>query len=172
MPSCSTPTSASGASGPGARDLFARGASRGGDVRPAPRIGGMSELPNVRPATPEAPQQAAGTRRALSAIDLLAFACQLFAFATFAIWGFAAWDFPLNLVFGIGAPVAAILLWALFVSPRAVLMVHPFVRALVELFVYASATIAWWSMDQAWVGLVFGVIAVTCGVIAGRRRLS
>ncbi|SDQ77294.1 YrdB family protein [Microbacterium sp. cf332] len=132
----------------------------------------MSDLPNVRPAEPEAPQQAPGTRRSLSAIELVAFACQLFAFVTFAVWGFAAWDFPLNLVAGIGAPIVAILLWALFVSPRAVLAVHPFVRALVELFVYASATIAWWSMGHAWIGLVFGVVAVASGVVAGRRRLA
>ncbi|QLD12487.1 YrdB family protein [Microbacterium oleivorans] len=132
----------------------------------------MSDLPHVRPAQPEAPQQAPGTRPALSAIDLLAFACQLFAFATFAIWGFAAWDFPLNVVAGIGAPIVAILLWALFVSPRAVLIVHPFVRALVELLVYASATIAWWSMGHAWIGLVFGAVAVTFGVLSGRRRLA
>ncbi|GLJ78364.1 YrdB family protein [Microbacterium imperiale] len=132
----------------------------------------MSDLPNVRPAQPEAPQQAPGTRPALSPIELLAFACQLFAFATFAIWGFAAWDFPGNIVAGIAAPVAAVLLWALFVSPRAVFVVHPFVRALVELFVYASATIAWWSMGHAWIGLVFGVVAVTFGLLSGRRRLA
>nr|BFF08859.1 hypothetical protein GCM10025699_01620 [Microbacterium flavescens] len=64
------------------------------------------------------------------------------------------------------------MVWALFVSPRAVFAVHPFVRALVELLVYASATIAWWSMDQAWIGLGFGVVAVTIGVIAGRRRFA
>lgn len=50
--------------------------------------------------------------------------------------------------------------------------VHPFVRALVELLVYASATIAWWSLGQAWIGLIFGLIAVTVGVIAGRRRFA
>ena len=115
---------------------------------------------------------APGTRAPLSPLDLLAFVCELFAFATLAIWGFALWPFPWNIVAGIGAPVLAILLWALFVSPRAVLAVHPFVRAIVELLVYLSATIAWWSLGFAWVGLVFGVIAVTAGVLAGRRRLA
>jgi hypothetical protein len=62
--------------------------------------------------------------------------------------------------------------WALFVSPRAVFTVHPFVRAFVELLVYAAATIAWWSLGQTWTGLIFGVVAVTIGVIAGRRRLA
>lgn len=113
-----------------------------------------------------------GTRAPLSAVDLLAFACELFAFFTFAFWGFAGWAVPLNIAFGIGTPVAALLLWALFVSPRAVLNVHPFVRAVIELLIYAGATIAWWSMGQTWVGLVFAVVAVTAGLLSGRRRFA
>ncbi len=109
---------------------------------------------------------------ALTAVDILAFLCEMFAFVTLAIWGFAVWPLPWNIVVGIGAPLIAILVWALFVSPRAVFPVHPFVRAAVELFVYVSATIAWWAMDQAWIGLVFGVVAVVVGLIAGRRRLA
>jgi len=122
----------------------------------------------ARPASTAAP--APGTQAPLSGVDILAFVCELFAFATLAIWGFVAWPFPWNIVAGIGAPVLAIAVWALFVSPRAVLAVHPFVRGVVELLVYLSATIAWWSMGLSWVGLVFGVVAVTVGVIAGRRR--
>lgn len=114
----------------------------------------------------------AGTRPALSVVDVLAVLCELFAFGTLAFWGFAAWPFPWNIVAGIVAPVLAILLWALFVSPRAVIVVHPFLRAVVELLVYVSATIAWWSVGLVWVGLIFGVIAVTVGVLAGRRRLA
>lgn len=130
----------------------------------------MSDASGARSSAPA--EQAPGTRPPLSAIDLLAFVCELFAFASLAIWGFAMWPFPWNIVVGIGAPVLAILVWALFVSPRAVLAVHPFVRALVELLVYAAATAAWWSMGNAWIGLVFGVIAVTIGAIAGRRRFA
>lgn len=128
----------------------------------------MSETPRVTPSAPLEP----GTRAPLSAIDVLAFVCELFAFVSLAIWGFAMWSFPWNIVVGVGAPILAILLWALFVSPRAVLAVHPFIRAVVELLVYASATLAWWSLGFTWVGLIFGVIAVTVGLIAGRRRLA
>lgn len=131
----------------------------------------MAELPRVRPEVPAEPLPA-GTRAPLHAMDLLAFVCELFALGTLALWGFTAWALPWNIVAGLGAPLLAILVWALFVSPRAVVRVHPFVRALVELLVYAAATIAWWSMGQAWVGLVFGVIAVTAGLLAGRRRLA
>lgn len=113
-----------------------------------------------------------GMRAPLSAVDVIAFVCELFAFATLAFWGFAMWPFPWNIVAGIAAPVAAILVWALFVSPRAVLAVHPFIRAVVELLVYVSATLAWWSMGLTWVGLAFAVVAVTVGVLAGRRRLA
>lgn len=130
----------------------------------------MSELPRVSPERPSEP--ASGTRAPLSGIDLLAFACELFAFATLAFWGFVAWTLPWNIVVGVGAPLLAIIVWALFVSPRAVFAVHPFIRAVVELLVYVSATIAWWAMGQAWVGLVFGVVAVTSGVLAGRRRFA
>lgn len=130
----------------------------------------MSDLPRVAPERPAEP--APGTRAPLAAIDILAFVCELFAFATLAFWGFVAWPFPWNVVVGIAAPVAAILVWALFVSPRAVFAVHPFVRAAVELLVYVSATIAWWSLGQAWIGLAFAVVAVTTGVIAGRRRFA
>jgi hypothetical protein len=126
----------------------------------------MSDLPHVRAEAPPEP----GMRRPLSAVEIVSFVCQLFAFGTLAFWGFAAWEFPWNLVFGIGAPLAAILLWALFVSPRAVFAVHPFVRAIVELLVYASATIAWWSIGETWIGLGFAVVAVVFGALSGRRR--
>ncbi|GAA3030053.1 YrdB family protein [Microbacterium dextranolyticum] len=138
----------------------------------------MSDLPHVRPTAPEAPLPAAdaarspGTRPSLDAVDVLAFLCELFAFGTLAVWGFTAWPFPGNIVAGIGAPVVAILLWAMFVSPRAVFVVHPFVRALVELLVYASATIVWWTSGSAWIGVAFAVVAIAVGLVSGRRRLA
>ncbi len=117
-------------------------------------------------------ERPAGTRAPLNAIDLVAFLCEIVAFIALAVWGFTAWPFPWNIVLGLAAPIAAILLWALFVSPRAVFAVHPFVRGIVELFVYAAATAALWSMGLAWVGIAYAVVAVTVGVIAGRRRLA
>jgi hypothetical protein len=131
----------------------------------------MSDLPAVRPEKPAEPLPA-GTRAPLSALDLLSFACALFAVATLAFWGFTAWEMPWNIVMGIAAPVGALVLWGLIVSPRAVLRVHPFVRSLVELLIFVAATIAWWSAGQTWIGIGFGVVAVTVGVLTGRRRLA
>lgn len=131
----------------------------------------MADLPVVRPEAPAEPLPE-GMRPPLHVTDVLALVCELFALATLSIWGFAAWELPWNIVAGIGAPVLAIVVWALFVSPRAMVRVHPFVRALVELLVYAAATIAWWSMGHAAIGIGFAVIAVTIGLITGRRRLA
>ena len=128
----------------------------------------MTDSRNVRAQAPLAP----GMRPRPSALEIGSVICGLFAFVTLAIWGFLAWPFPWNIVAGIGAPLLALLVWALFVSPRAVLAVHPFIRAIVELFVYAAATIAWWSMGQAWIGLIFAIVAVTFGAVNGRRRLG
>ncbi|MFT4306463.1 MAG: YrdB family protein [Microbacterium sp.] len=123
--------------------------------------------------TPNAPVELpAGTRAPLSAVDVLAFACEIVAFLTLAFWGFAGWPFAWNILLGLGTPAVAILLWALFVSPRAVLAVHPFVRAIVELLVYAAATAAFWDMSLTWVGLAYALVAVTTGLVSGRRRIA
>ncbi|WP_405373079.1 MULTISPECIES: YrdB family protein [unclassified Microbacterium] len=131
----------------------------------------MSDLPTVRPATPAEPGIPAGVRAPLSALDILSFLCTLVAVGTLAVWGFTAWDLPWNIVIGIGAPLVTLVLWGLFVSPRAVFPVHPFARGLIELLIFVSATIIWWSAGQAWIGLGFGVVAVVIGVLAGRKRL-
>lgn len=128
----------------------------------------MTDTPHVSAQAPLAP----GMRPRPTAIEIGSVLCGIVAFVTLAIWGFTGWPFPWNIVAGIGAPLLALLVWALFVSPRAVLAVHPFVRAIVELFVYAAATIALWSMGQAWIGLLFAVVAVTFGALNGRRRLG
>jgi len=130
----------------------------------------MSDTPHTTSAQPAEP--APGMRAPLSAIDVLAFVCEMIAIVSLSLWGFTMFPFAWNILTGLGAPAAAILVWALFVSPRAVFAVHPFVRAIVELLVYASATVAWWMMGNAWIGLGFGIVAVTVGVIAGRRRIA
>lgn len=111
-------------------------------------------------------------RPALTAPDVIRVIVLLVALVSLALWGFGSWTLPWSIVVGIGAPVVTLLVWALFISPRAVLHLHPFLRALVELLIYAAVTLAWWSVGQAWIGLAFAVVAVAVGVIAGRRALA
>ncbi|PSL36658.1 uncharacterized protein DUF2568 [Labedella gwakjiensis] len=104
--------------------------------------------------------------------DVLRLVLELFAFVTLGIWGFVAFGFPLNIVVGLGAPAVAILLWALFRSPKAVFSIDVFGKSLVELLVVAAATLAWLDLGQPVVGIVYAAVAVVSGVVAGRKELS
>src|SRR5690554_158 len=122
---------------------------------------------------PEAPDAVPGVNRpTLTPLDIIRAVILVTAIASLVVWGFTMWAFPWNLVLGIGTPILVLLAWALFLSPRPVLALHPFVRAIVELLIYAGVTLAWWSMGQTWVGLGFAVVAVTAGLVAGRRHLQ
>ena len=108
----------------------------------------------------------------VSALDVLRLLTEIVAFGSIALWGFFSWTFPWNIVAGILAPALAILLWALFVSPKAVFAVHPFIRIVVELFVFLGATIALWNLGYAWFGLGFAVIAVAVGLTHRLRSVG
>ncbi|QWT25178.1 YrdB family protein [Subtercola sp. PAMC28395] len=105
--------------------------------------------------------------------DILRLVLELFAFFSIGLWGFLAWPAPLlNWVFGIGAPLFAIVLWGLFRSPRAVFSLDPFGKALVEIVIMGSGALAWLVMGQWLVALVFGLVAVVSGVISGRKEFA
>ncbi|GAA1439826.1 YrdB family protein [Leifsonia poae] len=106
----------------------------------------------------------------ISPNDVIRFLLELFAIFSLGFWGFVAWPLPWNIVVGIGAPLIAIVLWALFRSPKAVLRVDPFVKALVEIVVMLAAAFAWWDLGQPVVAIVFAVIATVSGVINGRAE--
>ena len=105
--------------------------------------------------------------------DLVRFLLEIFAVVSLGVFGFVAFELPWpGAVIGIGAPLLAILLWALFRSPKAVFAVDPFVKALVEIAVFSSAAIAWWIMGQPVVAVVFAVVAAVSGIINGRKEIS
>ncbi|MBO3663626.1 YrdB family protein [Microbacterium stercoris] len=108
----------------------------------------------------------------VSALDVLRLLTEIVAFGSIALWGFFTWPFPWNIVVGIGAPALAIVVWALFVSPKAVLSVHPFVRMVVELLIFLSATLSWWALGQPWIGLAVGVVCVAVGVAVNRKTAA
>ena len=103
---------------------------------------------------------------------MLRFLLELFAFFTLGLWGFVAWPLPWNIVAGIGAPLAAIVLWALFRSPRAVFHVDAFGRAIVEIIVMAAAALAWFDLGQPIVAVAFAVVSVASGIVNGLKELA
>ena len=105
--------------------------------------------------------------------DILRFFLELFAFVSLGIWGFLAFPLPWpGVLIGIGAPLLAILVWALFVSPKAVFRIDVFGKALVEIAVFSAAAIGWWMLGQPVVAIVFAVVAAVSGILNGRKQLS
>jgi hypothetical protein len=97
---------------------------------------------------------------------------ELFAFVTLAVWGFFAWPLPWpGILVGILAPAFAVFLWALFLSPKAVLRLDPLGKAVVQIFLFGAAAFAWWDLGQALVAVLFGVVGAIIGVISGRAEL-
>ncbi|WP_368497250.1 YrdB family protein [Herbiconiux sp. A18JL235] len=119
------------------------------------------------PRTPRAPRDVT-----IGVNDVVRFVLELFAFFTFGFWGFVAWPLPWNIALGIATPLFAVLIWALFLSPKAVIRLDAFGRGLVEIVVMGGAALAWLMLGQPIVALVFGVVAVVSGVIAGRKEFS
>jgi hypothetical protein len=104
--------------------------------------------------------------------DVLRFVVELFAFVSLAVWGFIAWPFPWNIVVGIAAPALGIVLWALFRSPKAVIRIDTFGKAIVEIIVMTAAAFAWWDLGQPVVAVVFALVALLSGIMSGRKELA
>ncbi|MGW9021037.1 DUF2568 domain-containing protein [Leucobacter chromiiresistens] len=97
---------------------------------------------------------------------------QLAAIVIVTVWGFLAWPLPFpGILTGLGLFVLAVLLWALFLSPKPVLRVDRFAQALFELCLIAAAVAALLALGVHWVGAAaFGVAAAAVGFIASSRR--
>lgn len=105
--------------------------------------------------------------------EVLRFFLELFAFVSLGVWGFLAFPLPWpGVLVGLGAPALAILLWALFVSPKAVFRIDPFGQALVEIAVFSAAALGWWMLGQPIVAVVFAVVAAASGIVHGRKQLG
>jgi hypothetical protein len=111
-------------------------------------------------------------RQRIDLWDVLRFVVELFAFVSLAVWGFIAWPFPWNIVVGIAAPVFAVVLWALFRSPKAVIRVDTFGKAIVEIIVMTAAAFAWWDLGQPVVAVAFALVALLSGIMSGRKELG
>ncbi|SDM80328.1 Protein of unknown function [Cryobacterium flavum] len=104
--------------------------------------------------------------------DMLRFVLELFAFVSLGIWGFVAWPLPWpGILFGLATPAFAILVWALFRSPRAVFRLDPFGKAVIEIAIFGSAALAWWDLGLPIITVIFAVVATASGIISGRKEL-
>lgn len=91
-----------------------------------------------------------------------------------AAWGFLGWPLPWpGALIGVVVLTLAVLLWALFLSPRPVLHTDRFAQALFELLLLAAAVAALLSLGVFWLWpVLFGVAGALAGYIASTRTVS
>lgn len=92
------------------------------------------------------------------------FVLELAALAALAYWGFSEFDGVLSVVLGIGAPLAAAVVWGLFVSPKA-RYGSPIRQAVGEVLVFGAAVISLFDADQPVLAIVFAALALVDGVL-------
>lgn len=87
------------------------------------------------------------------------FLCELGMLVALAYWGFATQEGAAGVALGIGAPIAAALVWGLFVSPRAVVAIPVQTRLIVEFFLLGFTALALVDAGQPVVAVAFGLLA-------------
>ena len=91
----------------------------------------------------------------------LRFALELAALVALAAWGFHTGDsWAADIALGIGAPVAAAVVWGAFVAPKARFVVPLAVRVVFELLVFGAAVVALWAAGWRTAAVVLGVAVV------------
>ena len=93
--------------------------------------------------------------------EALRFFLELGALAALAYWGYHTGEsLPQNLLFGIGAPLLAAVIWGLFVAPKAVRPVPLPWRLLIEALVFGSATAGLIAVGRPDLGSAFLAVVV------------
>ena len=93
------------------------------------------------------------------------FGLEVGALVALGYWGLKTGGSTLvKVVLGIGAPLVAIVLWSLFVSPKATYE-NEVTRALFELLVFAAAVAALVAVDRSGLAIAFAAVALVDSVL-------
>ncbi len=91
----------------------------------------------------------------------LAFLLELGVLAALGFWGFStASGTVAKVVLGIGLPLAAIVVWSLFGSPKAMWHLNGIWRVLLQIVFFGSAAVALFTAGQRVLGVVFALLFV------------
>ena len=91
----------------------------------------------------------------------LAFFLELGVLAALGFWGFQTGQGTIaRIALGIGAPVVAVVVWALFGSPQATWHLDGIFRLLLEVVFFGSAAVALFAAGQHVLGVVFALLFV------------
>ena len=106
--------------------------------------------------------------------EALAFLLELAALAVLGWWGSSVGhSLSSHLLLGIGAPLVAVVLWALFAAPRATVQLPLAGVLAVKAAVFGGAALALWGIGHDGLAVAFAVIAFanTALATADRRAL-
>lgn len=91
----------------------------------------------------------------------LRFVLELMMLVAFGYWGFTIGEsIAIRVLFGIGAPVLAIVVWGMFIAPRASGRLGDPPRVALELALFGLAAVALVAADRSDWGIALGVIAI------------
>lgn len=96
----------------------------------------------------------------------------LIAVVAVTAWGFISWPLPWpGVLTGVGVLVLAVLLWALFLSPKPVLHVDRFAQSLFELLLLAAAAAVMFFLGWFWLWpVLLFVVGAVVGYLASARK--
>lgn len=93
------------------------------------------------------------------------FALEVAAVGAVAFWGWTAGEGAVGWILALAAPLAVIVVWALFVSPKAAIELARPLRLVIELGVVGAAAAAIAAAGHGTLALVFAVVAVVSGTL-------
>ena len=93
------------------------------------------------------------------------FVVELGALAAAAYWGWEATSGPGRWYLAALAPAAVIVVWALFISPKARIQVSKQSALAIELVLLALVTAGLAVTGPVWVGIAYGAIALVSGLV-------
>jgi hypothetical protein len=98
----------------------------------------------------------------LKAVNLgITFLLELCMLAALAYWGFRASNsLPVRLLLGLGAPLLAILIWALFMAPKASRRLTGLPYLLLKIVLFGAAALALAAAGQPTLAIIFVIVTV------------
>lgn len=101
----------------------------------------------------------------------LAFALELCMVAAWAYWGFRTGVGPAaKVAFGVGAPLLVIVIWGMFMAPRAAFPLPTPAHVALFVVIFGAAALALASVGQPKVAIIFAVIAALNYLLASIWR--
>jgi uncharacterized protein DUF2568 len=91
----------------------------------------------------------------------LAFLLELLMLAAFGYWGFqASTETVVKIILGVGVPLVVVLIWGMFLAPRATRRLERIPRMLAELTIFGLAALAVAAAGRPDLAILFAVVVV------------